>query len=515
MRGRGQVTLARLAAVVPALLACGARLPAVDPADGGTSQPTVSDLEPEPGVVEATARFTVRFSAAMDEGQLLAASGRSESVALAAEADAERAAAALEHAPLSAHERTLLIPAAAEVASDRRSIALSPDQPLSPGDYSLLVSSRLKDEIGRKLSGNGRRFAFHVSAPPPVARLVTPPPGGEVPWNLGVVRAFAETGRVALLGPKGEELASADAHGAVALALPGSLVPGAEYALSLAGMPLPAQTFTAASCARTAAPALQGGVAQVSPRDSGVTVELVLDWPAQVEASVEDAHGALVATQAQVLCAPPPCGPQSFACAGSVRIEGLQPAADYTLRIAARDDFGFTLRAAAQPFSTLALLPKAMISEVMASGIDGEYVEIFNLGPGAADLEGLALLGTDGIVRPLLGGAAPLPLTLAPGMRALAVGASFDAGLYPGIAPGTPILRAATQRLLGRGLSDDATPGFALVTRAGTPVAIADFPGGAPRCGTGISLQRDEAVPPDSSATWVCGRTGGTPGRPP
>ncbi|HZR07335.1 MAG TPA: hypothetical protein VFA79_02055 [Myxococcales bacterium] len=509
------MTSARLAAVLPALLACGARLPAPDLGDGGTSQPTVSELDPEPGVVAATARFTVRFSAAMDEGQLLAASGRSESVALAAEADAERAAAALEHAPLSAHERTLLVAAAAEVASDRRAISISPDQPLSPGDYSLLVSARLKDESGRKLSGNGRRFGFHVAAPPPTARLVTPPPGGEVPWNLGVVRAFAEAGRVALLGPKGEELASADAHGAVALTLPGPLGAGSDYVLALGGVALPEQTFTAASCARTAAPALQGGAAQISVRDTGITAQVVLDWPAEVEATVEDARGTVITAQAQILCAPPPCGPQSFACAGAVRIEGLQPASDYTLRIAARDDFGFTLRSAAQPFGTLASLPKAMISEVMASGIDGEYVEIFNLGPGAADLETLALLGADGIVRPLLGGAAPLPVVLAPGARALAVGASFDAGLYPELPPGTPILRAATQRLLGRGLSDDAPPPFTLVARGETAVAIADFPGAAPRCGAGISLQRDEAVAADSPAAWICGRTGGTPGRPP
>jgi hypothetical protein len=246
-----------------------------------------------------------------------------------------------------------------------------------------------------------------------------------------------------------------------------------------------------------------------------VTAQVVLDWPAQVEATVEDARGASITTQAQILCAPPPCGPRSFACAGSLRIEGLQPAADYTLRLALRDDFGFALRAAPQPFSTVALLPRAMISEVMASGVDGEYVEIFNVGPGAADLETLALAGSDGIVRPLLGGAAPLPLLLAAGGRALAVGASFDPGLYPGIAPGTPILRAATQRLLGRGLSDDAAPAFALMVRAEVPVVLADFPAGAPRCAPATSLQRDEAVPPDSPATWVCGRTGGTPGRPP
>jgi hypothetical protein len=514
LRWRGEVTSASLGALAPVLLACGARIPVAELADAG-SQPTVADLEPQPGTIEATARFTVHFSAAMDEGQLLAASGRSESVALAAAADVERAAAALEHAPLSAHERTLLIAAAADVASDRRSISLAPDQPLPPGEYSLLVSSRLKDESGRRLSGDGRRFGFLVAAPRASARLITPPPGGEVPWNLEVVRAFAEAGHIAILGPRGEVLASAEARGAVALALPAPLAPGADYVLALDGVAAPGQTFAAAPCARSAAPALQGGMAQISARDMGISAQVVLDWPALVEATVEDARGALVTVQSQILCAPPPCGPQSFACAGSIRIEGLQAAADYSLRIAARDDFGFTLRAAAQAFSTLATLPRAILSEVMASGVDGEYVEILNLGPGAADLEALALEGADGVVRPLLSGTSPLPIALAPGGRALAVGGSFDASLYPGLPPGTAILRGATQRLLGRGLSDDAAPAFSLVTRGDPAVALADFPGGGPRCGAGISLQRDEAAPGSSAATWICGRAGGTPGRPP
>ncbi|MGZ6123309.1 MAG: hypothetical protein ACXWLR_00005, partial [Myxococcales bacterium] len=203
------------------------------------------------------------------------------------------------------------------------------------------------------------------------------------------------------------------------------------------------------------------------------------------------------------------------ACPGSIRIEGLEPGADYALRIAARDDFGFTLRAPAQAFSTLSALPRAIVSEVMASGVEGEYVEILNLGPGAADLEALALQGADGVARPLLGGVAPLPLALAPGERALAVGASFDAGLYPGLPAGTPVLRAATQRLLGRGLSDDLPPPFALVTQTQPPLSLAAFPEAPPRCPAGVSLQRDEGVPPDATAAWICGRAGGTPGRPP
>jgi len=163
----------------------------------------------------------------------------------------------------------------------------------------------------------------------------------------------------------------------------------------------------------------------------------------------------------------------------------------------------------------VAALPRMMISEVMASGVDGEYAELLNLGPGAANLETLALQGPDGAVRPLLAAPPPLPLLLAPGSRALAVGASFDAALYPAVPAVTPVLRASTQRLLGRGLSDDATPPFRLVSRGEEPVELAEFPLSAPHCASGISLQRDEAIPPDATAGWSCGIRGGTPGRPP
>jgi hypothetical protein len=510
------MTWKRVSALAIAVLACCARASGPEElADAGPSQPTVSDIEPQPGVVPPNARFSVHFSDAMDEGQLLAASGRSETVALVPEADVERAAAAIEHAPLSANERTLLVQADAQIASDRKSIALVPEQPLSAGGYYLLVSPRLKDERGRRLAGNGARFAFQVPVPPRGARLVAPTAGGEAPWNLAVVHAFAESGRVALIGPSGTEVASADAHGPVDLLLTAPLTAGATYSLALDGAAAAEQTFTAAQCARSAAPALQGGTAQLSVRDTGVTVQLVLDWPAHLEVSVEDAAGAAVTTVAGILCSPPPCGPQSFVCPGSVRVGGLRPSSDYTLRITARDDFNFALRAPPQRFSTVAALPRVAISEVMASGVEGEYAELLNFGPGAADLDRLALQGPDGIVRPLLGTAPPLPVLLSPGSRALAVGASFDVSLYPGLPAVTPVLRASTQRLLGRGLSDDATPPFRLVSRGQVAVELADFPASAPHCPTGVSVQRDEAVPPDATAGWSCGTKGGTPGQPP
>jgi len=509
------MTWTRIGAVLSAILAGCGRVPPSAPADGGLAQPTVADVDPPPGTVAADARFSVRFSDAMDEGLLLAASGRSESVVLVPEADVERAAAAIEHAPLSAHERTLLVAASAQIASDRNSITLEPDQPLASGGYYLLVSPRLKDELGRKLAGNGARFAFQVPAPPRGARLSTPAAGGEAPWNLAVVRAFAEAGRVSLIGPGGREVAAAEAHGPVELRIPGPLEAGARYSVSLDGTPAPDQSFTAAACARTAAPALQGGAAGLSPRDTAVLALLVLDWPARVEVTVEDAAGTGVIAGAQAVCAPPPCGPQSFACPIPLTVGGLRPATDYSLRIEATDDYGFTLRTAPQRFSTVAALPGVVISEVMASGVDGEYAELLNLGPGAADVEMLALQGPDGAVRPVLASPAPVRLLLPPGSRALAVGASFDATLYPALPSSTPVLRAGTQRLLGRGLSDDSTPGFRLLARTQVPVELAEFPASAPHCAAGISVQRDEAVPAGAKASWSCGIQGGTPGRPP
>src|SRR5256712_4214098 len=210
------------AAIASSILAgCGKVSAPALPPDGGPSQPAGEGVGPAPGAVAAGARFAVRFSAARAEGQLLAPAGRSETVALGADADVERAAPAIEHAPLPAHERTLLVPAAADVAADRRSISLAPDGALAPGGYYLLVSPRLKDEAGRRLAGNGARFAFHVAPPPPAARLLTPPAGGEVPWNVGVGRAFAARGRGALLGASPEERGSAGGRGPLGLRLPG------------------------------------------------------------------------------------------------------------------------------------------------------------------------------------------------------------------------------------------------------------------------------------------------------
>src|SRR2546427_4811707 len=94
------------AAIASSILAgCGKISAPALPPDGGPSQPTVEDVDPAPGAVAAGARFTGRFSAAMDEGQLLAPSGRGETVALLAEAGGGSAAGPLEDPPPSPARR--------------------------------------------------------------------------------------------------------------------------------------------------------------------------------------------------------------------------------------------------------------------------------------------------------------------------------------------------------------------------------------------------------------------------
>ncbi|HZX96511.1 MAG TPA: hypothetical protein VFE90_18480 [Myxococcales bacterium] len=504
----------RTGALLAALIGC-ARVSALDELpDAGPQGPVVEDVAPVPGQIDPGASFTVSFSAPMDEGQIFAASGRSETVVLAAEADVERAAAAIEHAQLSAHERTLLAAAGAEVSADRRAVTLTPDQPLTPGGWFLLISPRLKDDLGRHVPA--ARFGFNIAAPiRGSAQLIWPPAGGEAPSNISLVRVFAAGGRTALVGPGGNELVATNVQGSVALRLPAALASGQRYSLAVDGVADATQSFVVADCARSAPPAVQGGSAQVTVRDVSVDADLTLDWPSHLALEVEGEGGAGVVAETDVQCAPPVCGPQSFSCPASLRIEGLEPATDYTLRITAQDDFGHTLRTAPQPFSTLAAIPRVLVTEVMASGVAGEYVEILNLGPGAADLEALALHGPDDVLRPLLAVASPLPLALLPGGRALAVGASFDARSYPGLPAGTPVLRTTTQRLLGHGLSDTAPPAFQLVSVAEVPVVLSSFPGDGPHCPALCSLQRDESIPPDGAASWTCGPIGGTPGAPP
>ena len=56
-----------------------ARVAVPGTADGGNATaPRIAELQPAPGAIESDARFHLVFSEPMDEGQLLASTGRSE-----------------------------------------------------------------------------------------------------------------------------------------------------------------------------------------------------------------------------------------------------------------------------------------------------------------------------------------------------------------------------------------------------------------------------------------------------
>jgi len=146
-----------------ALAAGCARVEMPDAADGGAAgPPRIADLQPPPGAVEPEAQFHVVFSKAMDEGVLLASTGRSETVVLAPDELVERAAAAIEHSRLSAEERSLLVAAGASISAGAAELDLAPEKPLSPGGYWLLASTRLKDAAGHHLQA-AARFHYSVS----------------------------------------------------------------------------------------------------------------------------------------------------------------------------------------------------------------------------------------------------------------------------------------------------------------------------------------------------------------
>jgi hypothetical protein len=214
-------------------------------------------------------------------------------------------------------------------------------------------------------------------------------------------------------------------------------------------------------------------------------------------------------------CAPDPCTPPANpGCAVSLRVEGLLRSTPYALQLLLEDDEGHLVRGPVEQVMTTGALPRLVVSEVMASPplptprSDGEYLEILNAGTTAADLSGVALEGVDGIVRPVAPDATG-PVVLLPGARALAVGASFDAGRYT-LPAGVPVLRASTQRLLGRGLSDESPPLIALLASDadGGMAEVDRYPGAEPRCAIGQSIEAGAA------GAFVCGADGGSPGRP-
>jgi hypothetical protein len=500
-----------------------AQLDSAVSADGGLlGGPRVSDVQPPEGEAGPKTIFQVTFSAAMDEGVLLASTGRSESVALVSEALVERAAAAIEHSRLTVEERSLLVSASASIDVGAEVLTLVPDASLAPGTYYLLAAAKLRDTAGNHLSAPSRT-RYSVAAPRAQLTLIAPPPGAIAPLNLARVRVTVGSGAgtLSLVGPAGP-VPSVEIGAPGPLELPlcpaasasscSVLQPGQSYSLALDGKRIDGTSFSAGGCARLLPPR---GTAALSVRDTSVTADVQLDWPARValRAGCTDADGGCLEAFAETSCGPDPCAPSPpGACAASVRLTGLDPATDYTVHVDFEDDERRATVGMPQQVTTLSLLPTVAISEVMASPpgpaprSDGEYVELWNSGKAPVDVSGLTLTGPDGTARGVLATVPADPVVLPAGARGLAVGASFDASRYS-LPPKTLLLRAATQRLLGRGLSDTSPPSLVVSSDGGVELAM--FPGGGPACPLGASLE------PDGASGWKCGKVGGSPGSAP
>ena len=489
-------------------------------ADAGlVDLPQVSGVEPPQGDADAKTAFRVAFSTAMDQGQLIASTGRSESVAIVPESTVDRAAAAIEHSRLTVEERGLLVAAAATIEDAGSALTVTPDAPLAPGTYYLLVAARLRDSAGHRLA-EALRYRYSVAAPRAQVALVAPPPGTTAPANLSRARVSVASGAgtLALVGAKGV-VASIPIGAPGPFELPlcrpsaktcAPLEPGQSYSLALDGKAIEGTSFTVARCARLLPP--QGSF-RLGVRDTSLVADVQLDWPARIALRASCGDGQCPAGFAETVCAPDPCAPSiAGVCIASVRLTGLAPATEYAVHLELEDDEGHATVGESQRLTTLSPLPTVVISEVMASPpgpaprSDGEYVELWNTGRAPVDVAGLTLTGADGIARRVVGSTAVDPVVLAPGGRALAVGGSFDTARYT-LAPGVLVLRASTQRLLGRGLSDASPPPFVLSSEAG--IELATFPGGSTSCPAGASMELQGA------SAWTCGQVGGSPGAPP
>lgn len=386
----------------------------------------IKQVVPATGAVDAEASFRVEFSAPMDASLLLSDVDRSETVALVLAADTERALAALGRAHPTERERELFVPARAELSPDLRALVLTPQAPLAPGDWALVVSGRLSDLAGRPLE-SAARFLYSVEALPPAPALLSPLAGAEAPLNLMTVRVAFPHGApgevVTLEGPDGTLAVALAPEGAGVAELSlckeapcERLVPGKTYRVLVGGEAVVGAAFKASSCSREDPVAVRG--VDVRARDTWADVAIQLDGPGALRVEVAEDQGASPAgvddqaferlcaggacREAAVLvrCAPSACGAAAGdACQETVRVPALLPGKAYLLRVRGQDDEGRPVTSPVQRFSTTQVLPAVALTEVMASPSgpeprsDGEFVEIWNPGPGAVDAASLLLAG--------------------------------------------------------------------------------------------------------------------------
>lgn len=525
-------SVASTAVAVVALLAASCSPAEPDPA------PRVLTVLPEgEGIVPDAAGIQVRFSEPVDPSGV--EDGRF--VALAAEADAKAVATAA-GSVTGVGPGAAVVPATVRLDAGRTLAAVAPAAPLAPfAGYAVVVGTGIRSASGHAvLDPTGRKRAFATTFRtgalpdrlPPTARWISPP-HGPVPTNLREVRiGFSEpvTGSLAVKGVAGR--VTTPAGDVQALALSGSLPPG-ELVPLLDGLqdgggnrPLPLSPLPVASCRDDRPPVLSPPSVRLLAGDTTLAAAAEASEMVRfgLEVAAPDAGGGcgalpeppatLVAWSDPVACpGHDPCG-ASARCPVSVTVSGLCPGRSLRARLLAEDLAGNAATPGAwSAAATGSPAPRVVITEVLADATTpqagGEYVEIANLGSGAADLTGhrLAKRSASGaITRCTL---EPLGGVLPAGGHGLVVGGSWD-GRYP-LPAGVPLFRCGATALAG-GLADDRAPAVALESPAGVVMAGLGFAAPGLRC-TARSVEKVHPAGDDAPDNLACARSApGTPG---
>ena len=523
-------TASLLIAAFTAIAACGPAAP--DPA------PRVVSVAPEgEGVPPDAPGIAVRFSEPVETSGV--EDGRF--VAVAVEADAKAVATA-------AASATGIGPGGAVVRgrvtlTEGDTVAQwTPEAPLEPmSAYAIVVGTGIRTVSGRAvLDPTGRKRAFATTfrtavmpdRAPPVARWIAPP-HGPVPTNLKEIRVgFSEavTGSLSVKTVSGTPRALSPEILSLALGGPlpaGLLAPVLDDVRDGAGnRPPPLSGIAVAACRDDRPPALDPASVRILPADTSLSVAAESSEPTRlgVEVAVErlgeacgalpDAPGSLVAWGDFAACPGwDPCGAPSRCLAGA-SVAGLCPGQRVKVRLLAEDLAGNAAPPGAWlPAATGSPSARVVVTEVLADAATpqagGEYVEIANLGSGAADLTGWKLAkksASGAVTRCTL---APVAGVLPAGAHGLVVGGSWD-GRYA-LPADAPLFHCGATSLAG-GLADERSPSVALESPTGSVVSGFGWSAPSVRC-TGRSTERIHPGGEDATANFACARAApGTPG---
>jgi len=155
--------------------------------------------------------------------------------------------------------------------------------------------------------------------------------------------------------------------------------------------------------------------------------------------------------------------------------------------------------------------PRPVLTEALADATapeaGGEYVEVWNLGPGPLELEGwrLAKRTASGFATCIATRAEGGPV--GPGGVALLTGGAWD-GRYD--VPAGVARYACGATSLAGGLANDRAPELRLLDPSGVIQATLGEGGAAPRCPGAV--ERIDPEGPDAPENWACAEGTGTPG---